>query len=270
MTGRSWWWRPPARAVTWWPGWSRRPGRIWPGGSAVPTRTRAWITRDRAELARELLPGLPVQAAERVARRTATFGEVFAVAAADKVAGLGPGTGAAEAVAAADAVIDAVLDRAVPSREAAVLGLGGRGAAPGAGGGVPAGPGRGAGPRRTFMCGGPGRWRAWPIRRRRRCAEQAAAFSARQRAALAGAVLEAAGQVAADPGAGLADRVVARQAVHRVRADLDPALRGRLPLVQRALIRGLETLGDPRGRLAGRPAGAGRDAVRGPPGGRDC
>ncbi len=78
-----------------------------------------------------------------------------------------------------------------------------------------------------------------------RCAEQAAAFSARQSAGLAGAVLAAAGQVAADPGASLADRVVARQAVHRVRADLDLALRDQLSPVQRALIRGLETLGDP-------------------------
>ena len=78
----------------------------------------------------------------------------------------------------------------------------------------------------------------------RRCAEQAAALSARQRARLAEAVLDAAGQVGTDSGAGLADRVVARQAVHRVRADLDPALHDRLPAVQRALIRGLETLGD--------------------------
>ena len=103
----------------------------------------------------------------------------------------------------------------------------------------------------------------------RRCAEQAAAFSARQRAGLAGAVLEAAQLVAADPGAGLADRVVARQAVHRVRGDLDPALRGQLPLVQRALIRGLETLGDSdaarqvaRQALAETPAGnAGRQGL---------
>ena len=97
---------------------------------------------DRAELARELLPDLPAQAAERIARRTATFGEVFAVAAADMVAGLGPGTGAGEAVAAADAVIDAVLDRAVPSREAAVLAWAGGALHEGAGGCVPAGPGR--------------------------------------------------------------------------------------------------------------------------------
>src|SRR5438093_1292274 len=48
---------------------------------------------DRVELAAELLPDLPAQAVERVARRTASFGEVFAVAAADLVAGLGPGAG---------------------------------------------------------------------------------------------------------------------------------------------------------------------------------
>ena len=75
----------------------------------------------RVGLVRELLPGLPAQAIERIARRTATFGEVFAVAATDMVAGLGPGTGAGEAVAAADAVIGAVLGRGMPSREAAVL-----------------------------------------------------------------------------------------------------------------------------------------------------
>ncbi len=197
----------------------------------------------RVDLARELLPHLPAQAAERIARRTATFGEVFAVAAADKVAGLGPGSGAGEAVVAADAVIDAVLDRAVPSREAAALAW--------AGGALHE--------RQADACLrvlGAGRMegdvhvrRAGPLAcladpASSRCAEQAAAFSARQRAGLAGAVLAAAGQVAADPGAGLADRVVARQAVHRVRADLDPALRDQLPKLQCALIRDLETLGD--------------------------
>ncbi len=217
---------------------------------------------DRVELARELLPDLPVQAAERVARRTATFGEVFAVAAADRMAGLGPGAGAGQPVTAADVVVDAVLDRAVPSREAVVLAWAG---------GVLHQVQAGACLR--FL--GADRAMDDPYVRRagllvcladpgsRRCAEQAAAFSARQRAALAGAVLEAAGLVGADPGAGLADRVVARQAVHRVRADLDPALRGQLPTEQGALIRGLEALGDPeaawqvaRQALAGTPAGA--------------
>jgi hypothetical protein len=102
-----------------------------------------------------------------------------------------------------------------------------------------------------------------------RCAEQAAAFSPRQRTGLAGAVLAAAGQVAADSGAGLADRVVARQAVHRVRADLDLALRDQLPQIQCTLIRGLENLGDhaaawqvAREALAETPAGdAGRQKL---------
>ena len=217
---------------------------------------------DRVDLARELLPDLPAPAAERVARRTATFGEVFAVAAADKVAGLGPATGAEEATAAADAVIDAVLDRAVPSREAAVLAW--------AGGALHEvqvdaclrvlGAGR-AGGDAYVRWAGPLACLADPASRR--CAEQVAALSARQRARLAKAVLDAAGRIGTDSGAGLADRVVARQAVHRVRADLDPALHDRLPAVQRALIRGLETLGDAdaawqvaREALAGTPPGA--------------
>ncbi len=222
----------------------------------------------RVELARELLPGLPAQAAERIARRTATFGEVFAVAAADMVAGLGPGTGAGEALAAADAVIGAVLQRAVPSREAAVLAW--------AGGTLHG--------RQADAClrvlgaehleGDVHVRRAGPLAcladpASPRCAEQAAAFSPRQRAGLAGAVLAATGEVAADSGAGLADRVVARQAVHRVRADLDPALRDQLPQIQRTLIRGLETLGDheaawqvAREALAETPtAGAGRQGL---------
>ena len=198
---------------------------------------------DRAELAGELLPDLPVQAAERIARRTATFREVFAVAAADMIAGLGPETGVGEAVAAVDVVVDAVLDRAVPSREAAVLAW--------AGGALHQaqaeaclrvlGADRAEGDvhiRRAGLLA----CLADPVSRR--CAEQAAAFPARQRAGLAAAALEAAGRIGADPGAGLVDRVVARQAVHWVRGDLDPALRGQLPAVQRALIRGLEALGD--------------------------
>ena len=223
---------------------------------------------DRVELSRELLPDLAVQAVERIGRRTATFGEVFAVAAADKVVGLGPGTDAGEAIAAVDAVIDAVLDRATPSREAAVLAW--------AGGALHQkqvegclqilGADRAEGDVHVRRAG-PLACLADPVSRR--CAEQAAAFSARQRVRLAGAVLEAAQLVAADPGAGLADRVVARQAVHRVRADLDPALRGQLPAVQRALIRGLEIFGDHEAAwqvagqaLAGTPAGdAGRQGL---------
>lgn len=145
---------------------------------------------DRAGLARELLPGLPGQVAERIGRRTATFAEVFAVTTADKVAGLVPGTGAGEAIAAADAVIDAVLERAVPSREGAVLAW--------AGGTLhqaqadaclqELGAGRTKGDVHVRQAGQLA-CLADPVSRR--CAEQAAAFSGRQRTVLAGAVLEA-------------------------------------------------------------------------------
>ena len=96
----------------------------------------------RVELMRELLPRLPAQAAERIARRTATFGEVFAVAAADKVAGLGPGTGARGRGRGGGR-----SDQRGPAAGGAVAGgggpgLGSRGAARKAGGRVPAGPGR--------------------------------------------------------------------------------------------------------------------------------
>lgn len=190
--------------------------------------------------------------------------EVFAVAAADRVAGLGPGAGAGEAVAAADAVIGAVLARSVPSREAAVLAW--------AGGSLHdkqadaclqvLGAERLAGDVHVRRAG-PLAVLADPLSPR--YGEQAAAFSAGQRAALAGAVLAAAGRVAADSGAGLTDRVVARQAVHRVRGDLDPALREQLPRLQCALIRALEQLADYDAAwlvagqaLAETPAGAGR------------
>jgi Tetratricopeptide repeat len=218
----------------------------------------------RADLARELLPRLPDAAVERIARRTVTFGEVFAVVAADKVAELDPGAGAGEAVAVVDAVIDAVLVRAAPSREAAVLAW--------AGGALH--------DRQVDAClrvlgsarvqedahvRRAGALTCLADRLSPRWAEQAAAFSARQRAGLAAAVLTAAGQVAADPDARLADRVVARQAVHRVRVDLDPALRDQLPTVQCGLIRGLEALGDlqdarkvAREAIAETPPGAGR------------
>ena len=76
---------------------------------------------ERAELAAELLPHLPAAGIERIARRTATFTEVFAVAGAGRLAELGPETEAAEAVTVVDAVVDAVLERARPSPEAVVL-----------------------------------------------------------------------------------------------------------------------------------------------------
>jgi hypothetical protein len=69
--------------------------------------------------ARQLCPHLPDAAVRRIAQRTATFAEVFRVAAAPRLADLGQGDGGVLAVV--DAAVDARLARLVPSREATVL-----------------------------------------------------------------------------------------------------------------------------------------------------
>ena len=76
---------------------------------------------DRVELAAGLLPHLPAAGIERIARRTATFTDVFTVADAGRLAELGPDTDTADAVAVVDAVTGGVLERARPSPEAVVL-----------------------------------------------------------------------------------------------------------------------------------------------------
>ena len=75
-----------------------------------------------------------------------------------------------------------------------------------------------------------------------RLKEQVDALADRTRHQLAAAVLEEAVNVARDPDATLVERVIARQAAHHVRDNLDA--RGQLTQVQCALIRGLEKLGD--------------------------
>jgi hypothetical protein len=194
----------------------------------------------RAALAAELCPALPAPAIERIARRTRTFEDVFEVA-ADRLADLGPGIGEAAALAAVDAVIDAALDRPKPSREAAVLSW--------AGGilrvrqadralavlDAVRQPGDEYVVRSGFLVR-----LADPASPR--LAEQAAALSAAERSRLAAAVLAQAIEMAKDPDAGLVERVVARQAAHRVRGDLGD--RSGLTRVQCALIRGLEQFGD--------------------------
>ena len=77
--------------------------------------------RARADLATELLPGLPAPAGERIARRTQTFKEVFAVAAADRLAEVTPDTDTTSVLAVVDIVVDATLERDRPSPTAVVL-----------------------------------------------------------------------------------------------------------------------------------------------------
>ena len=196
----------------------------------------------RAELAAELLPDLPAAGVERIARRAAAFAEVFAVAGAGRLAELRPGTGAAEAASVVDAVAEGVLERARPSGEAVVLAW--------AGGALHArqaamalqvlGAESQDDDRRVARGGSLVRL-SGPADAR--LAGLVAALPVADRQALAAAVLGEAAALATDPSAGLAERVVARQAVHHVRGDL--ADRGGLNSVQVGLIRGLETLGDP-------------------------
>lgn len=68
-------------------------------------------------------------------------------------------------------------------------------------------------------------------------------LAARTRRQLATAVLDEAVSVAGDPDATVVERVIARQAAHHVRGDLETP--GQPATVQCLLIRGLEKLGDP-------------------------
>jgi Tetratricopeptide repeat len=212
----------------------------------------------RADLAREISPGLPAAATERIARRTQNFSDVFTVAAAGKLAELTRETGPAM-LAGIDAVIDAALAREKVSAEAVVLAW--------AGGALYVQQADS-----VLQVLGADRQEADPWVARSgmlarladpeaaRLTVQVAALAARTRRQLAAIVLDEAVNVARNPDATLVERVIARQAAHHVRADLGD--RGELTKVQVMLIRGLERLSDPaaaydvaRAALAELPAG---------------
>ena len=175
---------------------------------------------DRVALAAELLPHLPAAGIERIARRTATFTEVFAVAGAGRLAELGPETEAAETVTVVDAVADGVLEWAAPSAEAKMLAW--------AGGALHERQARQAlqvlgeirqkdDPRvvragSLVRLAGPADGRLTGL--------VTSGLAAADRQNMAAVVLGEAAGLAADAGAGLVDRVVARQAAHHVRSDL--------------------------------------------------
>jgi Tetratricopeptide repeat len=197
--------------------------------------------RSRVNLARELCPGLPGAAIERIGQRTRTFADVFSVASSGRLAEAEQVGDEASALAAADAVIDARVSQRRPSAEAAVLAW--------AGGVMHA---RQAA-RALAVTGADassaddGIVRAGLIVRLAdpaspRLREQVADLAVATRHQLAEAVLDEAVSVAADPSAGLAERVVAWQAAHRVRGEL--AGRDRVGQVQCELTGGLEELGD--------------------------
>jgi hypothetical protein len=196
----------------------------------------------RAELAAELRPRLPAIATRHIARRTGTFADVFAVASSGRLAEVESTGNDDAAVAVVDEVINARPDQADPSPEALVLAW--------ASGILHANQAERAlavlGARRPATDPYVARFEslvrltdpASP-----RLTEQVKAMATGDRHRLAAAILDEAVRLGADSEIGLVERVVAWQAAHRVRADLQN--RDRLGGVQCQLIHGLEELGDP-------------------------
>jgi hypothetical protein len=196
----------------------------------------------RADLARELFPDLSAAAADRIASRTATFAEVFAVTASDKLAELAGASGG-ELLTGVDAVVDAVLAprRSQVSGEAVGLAFAGGvlcAAQASAAARVLPGGSRESDPQvvrtgNVVRVADP----AAPALR-----VQVAGLAAAARRQLAAVILGEAVKMADDPEASLVEQVIARQAVHRVRRELGPS--AELAGVQAMLVRGLERLGD--------------------------
>lgn len=230
-----------------------------PGGVlAMELRSRAWTARSerpvqtaeadpdmsfwsRLELTRDLCPQLPDAAIHRIATRTMTFADVFAIALAPRLRELGPGADNATVLTAVEAVIDARLRLDPPSLAAVVVAW--------AGGLLHSWQAsRALEVLNADLRGAHGDVMRWGSLIRLsgpaspRLAEQVAVLSARDRQAMAAAVLEEAVRIVLDSRAGLVDRVVAAQAAHRIRADLPD--RVQLRRVQCELVAGLEALGD--------------------------
>jgi hypothetical protein len=198
--------------------------------------------QDRVNLAAELCPNLPTAGTRRIGQRTRTFAEVFAVASAERLTELGAQDDDAALVTAVDEVIDAQVNRAPPSGLAVVLAW--------AGGTLHA---RQA--KRAIKVLGQGRpghdndvIRFESLIRLAdpaspRLAEQVRILAASKRHRLAEIMLDTALEIGGDLRAGLVDKVVAWQAAHRVRGDLQDW--AQLPGVQCQLVHGLEDLGDP-------------------------
>jgi plasmid stabilization system protein ParE len=195
----------------------------------------------RVDLATQLCPQLPSAAIRHIGQRTRTFAEVFAVASSERLAELDAKDDAATIVAVTNEVIDAQVNRAPPSELAVVLAW--------AGGIL-----RALQAERAVKVLGEERLDADDVIEFEslirladpaspRLAEQVRVLPASRRQRLAEIVLATSLEIGRDPDAGLVDKVVAWQAAHRVRADLQD--RAQLIGVQRELVRGLEDLNDP-------------------------
>jgi hypothetical protein len=221
----------------------------------------------RTALVAELCPHLPGAAVRRIVRSTTTFADVFKVASARSLTEVTDDQDEEALLKIVDAVAGSRLRRADPSPEAVVIAW--------AGGLLHSWQ---AG-RALHVLGQPRAADVDPDVLRHgkleritdpaspRLAGEVTALAARDRRAMAAAVLEAALAVSADPGEGVVERMAAAQAAHRVRADL--ADRTLLPGVQRELAAALETLGEPAAALSVASAALNDWPPDGTPGDRD-
>ena len=192
----------------------------------------------RTRLVRDLCPRLPGPVIARIGKRTRTFGDVFAVVDAGRLTGL---AGDADTLLpAVDRVIDTALARAAPSLEAVIVAWAGGLAHPlQAAGGLAITGGRRS-PMTPIWCG-PDRWSGSPILTGPGSRRLSWPWPMPRRA---GEFLDRALAIRSEAGRGLADRIVAELAAHRVRGDLAPGSAGPPLAMQRGLVADLEQAGD--------------------------
>ncbi len=211
----------------------------------VPALRRADADPDmsytsRARLARDLCPQLPGPVIARIGQRTRTFADVFAVVDAGRLTSL---AGDADTLLpAVDRVIDTALARAAPSLEAVIVAWAGGVAHPLQAAGGLAITGGAKLPEDPDLVRDRSLVRLADPDRARYAAPILAMADASP--VLAGEFLDRALAIRSEAGRGLADRIVAGLAVHRVRGDLAPGNAGPLLAIQRGLVTDLEQAGD--------------------------
>jgi len=195
----------------------------------------------RVDLAKQLRPGLPAGAAERIGQRTATFADVFDVASAERLTELTGSDDEPAVLTVIDQLVNARAHRTVPSFAAVIIGW--------AGGMLHARQAERALDAVTRGPMGPDEHLVWAgslVRLVDPAAPEIhaeiATLSLAHRRALAEAILDEAELIGGAMDSTIVDRVVAARAAHRVSADVTD--KKRLLSLQAGLTLDLEELGD--------------------------
>jgi len=195
----------------------------------------------RVDLAKQLRPGLPAGAAERIGQRTATFADVFDVASAERLTELTGSDDEPGVLTVIDQLVNARAHRTVPSFAAVIIGwAGGMLHARQAERALDAVTGGPMGPDEHLV------WAGSLVRLVDPAAPEIhaeiATLSLAHRRALAEAILDGAELIGGAMDSTIVDRVVAARAAHRVSADVTD--KKRLLSLQAGLTLDLEELGD--------------------------